>query len=115
MAVISGSNMYDILRKSSEKRIIALVFHFLYNLSSNKILIKRSFQAKFNIKVRFWSGNKATESSCYSVTIDIRTAFIPRIPRSISNVTLSPSAIVAGAEEIWKKYFSPQSASFTKP
>lgn len=37
--------------------------------------------------------------------IDIRTAANPRVPRSISNVTLSPSAMVSGAEEMWKKYF----------
>ena len=44
--------------------------------------------------------------------IEIRTAFIPRVPRSISNVTLSPSVIPSGAEVIWKKYFSPLPKSF---
>ena len=47
--------------------------------------------------------------------IEIRTAFIPRVPRSISNVTLSPSVIPSGAEVIWKKYFSPLPKSFIKP
>ena len=45
--------------------------------------------------------------------IEIRTAFIPRVPRSISNVTLSPSVIPSGAEVTWKKYFSPLPKSLT--
>ena len=47
--------------------------------------------------------------------IEIRTAFIPRVPRSISNVTLSPSVIPSGAEVTWKKYFSPLPKSLIKP
>ena len=46
--------------------------------------------------------------------IEIRTAFIPRVPRSISNVTLSPSVIPSGAEGKWEKNFSPLPKSLIK-
>ena len=45
----------------------------------------------------------------------IRTAFMPRVPRSSSKATRSPSAIPAGALVTWKKYFSLSEASLMKP